>query len=411
MTASSFFGTKNKKAQGAILVDVGSGSVGVAISVFHPEGKPNIVFENRERFPIQAKLNNRRLLPLMQSSLSKIMEIVGKEWPSKLVNKDGRKVPLKRIICTFSSPWHISTTKTLHFKFEKPFVISPSFINDIMAYEGKNFISKINKENVSGSFGQEQKSVIAEQEVLRIFVNGYPVEYPINKKANEFEMIIFMSAFSRQIIKSIEKICGKYFPDIHPDFNSGTGVYFHVLKDIFPDENSFIIAHISGETTDISVIKKNVITETVSFPLGRNFIIRRLIDEVPGVTPAVALSMIKVDAEGVGTPKLSEKLGKILSQAEEDWVELFSDSMRDFSKDFFLPTKVFVLAGDNSAKAFSDLITKKKLSVRGSNTTLLVAQDIEADLFNFSIEGGVGVHQDPFLAAGTYYSSQGYFRQ
>ena len=133
-------------------------------------------------------------------------------------------------------------------------------------------------------------------------------------------------------------------------------------------------------------------------------------NEVPGVTPSVALSMIKVNSEGVSAPKLSEKLAKILSQAEEDWVELFTDSMHYFSKDFFLPTRVFVLAGDNSAKTFSDLITKKKIPVRGVKTPSLVAEEIDSALFSASIEEESKVSHDPFLAAEAYYSNHKYFK-
>lgn len=410
MSPISFFGNKNKNSNSVIIIDVGSGSVGGAVVVFDSEAKPNIVFETRDLFPIQARLNNHRLLPLTIESLDKIMDLIFKKGLQKSIDKEGRKVFPRRIICNFSSPWHISTTKTLHFKFDKPFVISNQFVEDIISYEGKNFVSKIIKEDLGESFGQESKTAVSEQEVLQTFVNGYPVLYPVDKKANEFEMIVFMSAFPHQLVKNFEKICGKHFPNIIPDFNSGTGVYFHVLRELFPNEGSFIIAHISGETTDISVVKKDVITETISFPLGRNFIVRRLMDEVKGVTPEVALSMLRANADGAIAPKLSAKLLKILSQAEEDWVQLFSDSMKDFSKDFFLPTKVFVLAGDNSAKTFSDLITNKKLPVRGASTPTLVAEEIDATLFSASVEGGVPNSRDPFLAALTYYSEQKYFR-
>ena len=283
-------------------------------------------------------------------------------------------------------------------------------MDDIMAHEGKEFLSKIAKEGENGSFDKEQKAIIAEREIQKTLVNGYPVSYPVDKRANEFEMVVFLSAFPLQLIESVEKTCGRHFPGINPDFNSGTGVYFHVLRDFFPEEDNFIVAHISGEMTDVSVVKNDIITETISFPLGRNFIVRRLMSEAPGVTPAVALSMIKANADSGAAPKLSEKLAKILSEAEEDWVQLFADSMRDFAEDFFLPTKVYILAGDDSAKTFSDLITKKKLTVRGAGTPVLLAGEIGSALFDSSIEGGTLENRDPFLVVETYYSLIKYFK-
>ena len=309
----------------------------------------------------------------------------------------------------FSSPWHVSTTKTLHFKFEKPFTISPNFISDIISYESKNFLASVNKENHGIGFEGDNKADYSQEEVLQTFINGYSVKYPIDKRANEFEMVLFMSVFPHQVVKSLEKVCGKYFPDTHLEFSSGTGVYFHVLRELFPAEDSFIIAHISGETTDISVIKKNIITETISFPLGRNFIVRRLLSEVSGITPAVALSMIRVNDEGGVTPKLSEKLGKILIEAENDWVKLFAESLSDFSKNFFLPIKVYVLSGDDSSKTFSDIINQKKLKVRGDDTPTLVSQNIDTSLFSSVVEVGSAGSKDLFVATGAYYSKSKYF--
>lgn len=406
MGASYFGNVKRKKAEGAIMIDVGSGSVGGAAAIFRHGEKPRIVFETREDFPIQNRLNHQRLFSLTMDSANRVFEVLSKKGLPRLIDSDGRKVSLKRIICNFSSPWHVSTTKNLHFKFEKPFAISVPFINDVLSHESNNFVSKVLKDTSNKSFDHGERPLIFGQEVLAAFVNGYPVLSPMDLRANEFEMVLFMSAFPANLIKGFEKICGKSFPHIEPDFISETSMYFHVLKDLFPEEGSFIIVHISGETTDVSVIKKNVITETISFPLGRNFIIRRLIDEVPGVTPAVALSMIKVNSEGVATPKLSEKLTRILSQAEADWIELFGDSMRDFAEDFFLPTRVFVLAGDNSAKTFSDLITKKKLPVRGIGTPPLVAEEADSALFSSSVESTSHIDYDPFLAAEAHYFNQ-----
>jgi hypothetical protein len=240
---------------------------------------------------------------------------------------------------------------------------------------------------------------LAERDILKTAVNGYPVRFPVGRQADDFEMTLFLSALPQALNRSVERICQRHFPDSTIELYSATGVYFSVLRRMFPDERSFIITHIGGETTDVSVVKENAITETISFPLGRNFVIRRLMDEISGITPSVALSMINVHQSGNSAPKMSQKLQDVLSQVESDWVGLFADSMHDFAKDFFLPTRVFVLAGDNAANTFAELITKQNLPVRGPGTPPIVAEAVNPALFTDVVTCAAGEECDPFLSA------------
>jgi hypothetical protein len=409
MKVNSFFGGKNKKARGALLlIDVGSGSAGAALAVFRNDEKPDIVFETREQFPIQARLNRRRLLPAMLAALEKVINSVAKNGLPNF-SKKGEKVRLEKIITQLSSPWHVSTTKSLHFEFEWPLLLTAAFIGDILSQESKDFLGSIAKDGSEDLSDHEQKSLFVEREIFRTLVNGYPVQYPVDKEAKEFEMTIFLSAFPRSVIEGTQKFASRHFPGIQPDFHSSTVVYFHVLKKLFPDENSFTIVHISGETTDVSVVKNDIITENVSFPLGRNFIVRKLMDEVKGITAPIALSMLRVHADGDALPKLSAKLKDILSQAESDWVELFADSMGDFSNNFFLPTKAFIIAGDDSAGVFADLISKRQLPVRGPGTPTISAAAIGLPLFDGMVDSHQSEGRDPFLAAEALFSKSRYF--
>jgi hypothetical protein len=335
----------------------------------------------------------------MTDALSLAMEDIVERGLSRLEIYAGRGIGISRIMCVFSSPWDVATTRSLHFRFEHPFVITPAFLNDVISYEGKNFINAVSKEADASKAPTEKRHVLAERDILRTAVNGYPVRYPVGRQADDFEMTLFLSALPQALFRSVEKICEKQFPGAGVELYSATGVYFNVLHQLYPAEKSFIITHIGGETTDVSVVKDNAITETISFPLGRNFVIRRLLDEISGITPSVALSMINVHQNGDAAPRMSQKLHNVLSQVESDWVGLFADSMQDFAKDFFLPTRVFVLSGDNAAPSFANLITNHKLPVRGPGTPAIIAEAINPALLHHEIICAAGEECDPFLSA------------
>ncbi len=402
------FFKNDKKSFGAILIDVASGSLGAALVVFREQEIPRIVFEVREQFPIQSKLSRHTLLLVMLETFDKVTKIVAEQGIPIFLKKE-KGVKFEKIIVQFSSPWHISTTKSLNFNFEKPFVITSNFIKDILQHESKSFVSSINKDGIENSFDSQQKYLVAEQEIFSILLNGYPIDFPIGRQAKELEMSLFLSAFPIGIIKRVQKLSDKYFSGIEPDFHSSVAVYFDVLKGLFPKESSFMIIHISGETTDVSIVKNEAVTESVSFPLGRNFIVRKLVNEIRGITPTVALSMIKTNAEGDTLPKLSTKLESILSQAESDWIELFVDSIHDFSKNFFLPVKVFIIAGDDMAPTFADLISKRKLAIHGSVMPTISAEAIGMSLFDKFVENRQGDRHDIFLSALAFFSQKLYF--
>jgi hypothetical protein len=409
MSFFSFFGNGDKKATGVMLIDVGSGSVGGAVAVFEHGQKPKVVFTAQSQLPIETRITNKHILPAMVSSLENVIDDLTKKGVGLAHSSDGKSVSLSRIVLNFSSPWHVATTRTIHFKFEKKFLIHHSFLEDILSHEARNFLDSISKDEKDDEKFNHEKFLIAEQELSKIFINGYPVLNPLNKEAEEFELAVFFSALPNNVIKAVERHCGKNFPSIRPDFHTSAAVHAKVLRKIFPSEESFFIAHISGETTDISVIKKGVITEIASFPLGRNFIVRRLVEDIPGVTPAIALSMLKVNAEGNTNAKLSEKLRSTLEQAETDWVQLFAGAIQDFSKDFFLPAKVFVLAGDNSSKTFADIINENKLLVRGPETPKIMACPFDESFLSSSVIFPSGDNFDIFISALAVFSEKAYF--
>jgi hypothetical protein len=111
--------------------------------------------------------------------------------------------------------------------------------------------------------------------------------------------------------------------------------------------------------------------------------------------------MVRIHNEKGTGAKLSEKLQEILKQAEDDWMSLFSDAVSEISKEFFMPSKAFILIGDGSGSFFADLITSKKVSVFGRSPYSINAKSLEVDLFTNIVDFHNGVEKDPFLSAQT----------
>jgi len=49
---------------------------------------------------------------------------------------------------------------------------------------------------------------------------------------------------------------------------------FTVVRDMHIQKENFLLLDIGGEVTNISMVKKNILRESISFPLGCNFLPR-----------------------------------------------------------------------------------------------------------------------------------------
>jgi hypothetical protein len=133
---------------------------------------------------------------------------------------------------------------------------------------------------------------------------------------------------------------------------------------------------------------------------------------VPGITPNIAMSMIRINSDGHDSPQVSDRIKKVLSQAEEDWTHLFFDSVDELKKRLFIPIKVFILAGDESAELFANIITNKKQPIRGVGTPIIIATPITTDFFETLVGhySSDSEKEDFFIKAEALFSEMRYFK-
>jgi hexokinase len=115
MSFFSFIKNNEFKSGHALVLDVGGGSVGVAIANFIEDKSPEIIFSVRKQLPVQLKLSNHRMLSVMSSVLDDVLALaMDKLVYLKDLNK-GESIKINKIFCTVSSPWNVDSTKSVNF--------------------------------------------------------------------------------------------------------------------------------------------------------------------------------------------------------------------------------------------------------------------------------------------------------
>ena len=133
----SFDFLKSKKEEVSLLIDVGNGSCGGALVSFSPDHVPKVLYNIRLPFAVSISQNKLELLGGMEHLLEEMFLNIIK-------NSDGQKISSGLV--SFSSPWFISRTKSIHISEDKTFIITNHFLDDILEKEGQIFKNDLLKE-------------------------------------------------------------------------------------------------------------------------------------------------------------------------------------------------------------------------------------------------------------------------
>ena len=331
----------------SLIVDIGSSSVGaslVSIPKIDTE-PPTIIGSIRTPLEFQEKLRFDRFISLMLDALEIAISNLIKNY----------KVEPKKIHCFVASPWYASRVRKAILKRDKDFVFDEEILKNILTEETKLF----EKEEVATYERLKEQTFFLEKKVIDVMLNGYHVDNPIGVTTKSAELTLFLSIAPEYIIKKIEERIKKIIPSKIPSFHTFLLPFFLAIRDIFKDKKDFILMDIGGEITDITLIKNSVIKESISFPLGRNFIFRRG-SEVLKKPREEIRSLLALGSQGKLDQNIKEKLLRSLLPVKQEWLSMLHESLSTLATRGIIPNDIFLATDSDVIKWFTDAITSEE---------------------------------------------------
>ena len=296
--------------------------------------------------------------------------------------------PLDGIQVCLASPWYASQVRTAKTSRLTPFVVSNSHLDDMIKRELKAFEEEeIKSKNLSGDAVR-----CIESQTIRACLNGYETHEPIGITAKELELTIFLSIASERTLKGIEDVIEHTYkaPIVFSTFLSMT---YLVARDFFPHQTNYMLMDIGGEVTDISLVKENGLQQSFSFPLGKNFILRRLSEKLQRTIPEVE-SLWAMFTEAKLTGPVRETCETVLRLARTEWQEAFQKALFFASKDLSIPDTILLTIDDGIAFWFSDTIKNEQFhqnTLAGKEFKILF---MNGQLFGDSLSFGLKVKRE-----------------
>ncbi|KKU70421.1 MAG: Cell division protein FtsA [Parcubacteria group bacterium GW2011_GWA2_47_21] len=335
-----------------IIFDVGSGSVGAAVAVINGLKKPAVLYSTREILPVRTEINADKLLSSKRSALKSAMEKIIKTG-LPLFSKNNLNISRVPVFVTFSAPWYLSRPVAIKINKPKPFIINADLISSII---------KTAKEDLLGEIKQKKGTApvvsIIEEKIVQVRLAGYKTDNFFMRQTNDFSAVLFITAIPTSVAKECKRLLG---PISHPEsfhLHSFGLSYYSVVKDLFPQSSDYILMDVTGEATDLALVEDGALTETLSFPYGRNTLIREISARLK-ISPEVARSLLQIHYQGKIEQKSSLKFEESVAAAGDKWQTVWRESLDALSDKAILPKRVYLTADGEDSRFFSELIQKE----------------------------------------------------
>jgi hypothetical protein len=359
----SIFGSKSHFEEVSIVTHIGNGSITGALVAFKKGNPPVFLYTARKSFELVEKIDSSKLFEGMNNLLDEIlMDIMDNGF--KHSNLKGRKKTPHRAVITFSSPWFTLKAKHVTISQENLFVITEPFIEDVIKKEEENFIRELPSGEPSK---QSANFLVIEKSIVHTKINGYPMKDSIGKKTKMFDAFLCMSLVNSEVIERINNIILKHthVPKEKTTMHTFPLVAFSTVRDIFSNNSNFVLMDVTSESTDLTLIEDEIITESISFPSGRNYILRKIAKEFD--TPMeVAESTLHLYLSKKIEEDISLKIDSVLNEIEKEWSIYFENALLELSPSMAIPPNVYMTAENDIATIYSGFM---KLSKTDSTST------------------------------------------
>ncbi|MFA6274523.1 MAG: hypothetical protein WC662_05165, partial [Candidatus Paceibacterota bacterium] len=341
------FGKGKDKEELALVFDIGSSSVAGALFYMQKSGVPKIIFSIREPIKLENQINFEKFLNLTIKSLD---VIVNKICMQKL------GAP-KKIFCVLSSPWYASQTRIIKLGKNTSFIFNSKLADSLTQKE----ITLFEEEHLKKYLNNKEKIRPIELKNMKTLLNGYATPNPLNQKTKELEMTLFLSMSPEEVLSKIEESIGKHFYRGNIKFSSFAMASFSVARDMFVHQENFLLVDIGGEVTDISMVKKDILRTSISFPMGRNYMIRGVASAL-GCTLDEAKSYISLYKDEHMAKPNEKKFGPVVGKLKTEWLKKFQESLVNLSNDISIPATIFITVDQDFVQFFTELIKTEQFN-------------------------------------------------
>lgn len=330
------------------LVDIGSGTIGIAVVESDLSKKlPTIIYQNRVTMRVgKSTKGGEENLRRVREMLLSVSLMLSEEGYAALRAIDP-KARIGELCVTVSSPWSRTIVHNVTYKEDEPFRITPAILKDLIESAESEILERLRTEESFGKDGFE----IVERATVGINVNEYPVKNPLKLEGKILELSHVAGLIPTKIMGSIAEIQDKLFPKSRLHAHTSMLSMYSVLADIFPRTHTFAIIDVTAEATEFGIVENNTLIENSFIKMGTN----GFIESVMAKTER-PLADIETNLRAFNDKSVTKDADVLASLAE--YSETIREGVELIRERRMLPQKVVVTVREPFQAAFTEAVAR-----------------------------------------------------
>lgn len=328
------------------LIDVGSLSIAGGYALLTPSRAPRICYTKRIALPISYDTSTQALVRSLKHGLDSLIEHLQGEGIAQLSRSCGAK-HVDEVIVSVGSPWQRIVIRSHSEVFSRPKSVSAELL--------ESFRQTITQElDIDSSTTR-----LIDHAIIDVQINGYTVTQPVGKRARRLAVTTLASMVPISIHDLIVSRLSKVF-SVDPIFmQAAPEVAYVVLRDLFLHEEDFIAVVVTGEATDILLVKKNVLIGVATSLVGVHSVTRSVAAQVGSTV--LGESAPHLVADDMLDRSASRQVIAAQERAENEWATSVVAALADLARKYALPQTLFVVSDASCRERFTRLLESEDM--------------------------------------------------
>ncbi|NTV22132.1 MAG: hypothetical protein HGB03_01005 [Candidatus Yonathbacteria bacterium] len=379
-----------QKARLIHVYDIGSASVGGAVVLLEHGKKARIMYTVRRDVFMRETPDAKRFRDEILTALSGVVEDIAKHAPAHIRFTKHALLRPEKAFFMLASPWYASQTRHVHVSFKRPTRIRQIDLEERAEREYQDFL----KSPEVLALGDTSHTLF-DRRIIQVSVNGYETSVPEGKEATTLDMSIVFSIIPSDAATRMKEICERAFSSVEIVFQTFSLATFDIVRNKEPNLSECMLLDVSGEVSEASFVREGVLWETVSFPVGKLTLVRR-IAELLGSTPDEALSSLRMYAENGFSREEKMRIGKAVETAAESWMRALRHAVSVSVPEEQMPSSVRLASDADVLSWLRSVLEHEEMSPQAVD--MLYVHDL-CDMSS-------GITYDSFLVVGSAFSAR-----
>jgi len=333
----------SKKTKTVALIDIGSLSLGGAYAVLDEKSAPHICYSTRIPLPITDDASPRKLLRTLEEGLQKLTKELETEGSTALARSCGVR-HVDDVIVSVGSPWQRTMLRSHTEKYPQGKRINAGDIEEA-------------KEKIEGALGIDPAtSMLVDHSIIEVLVNGYQTAKPFGKRARRMSVLGLASVIPISVHDKITNHLSKTFHVEPIKMQSAPALSYVVMRDLFAHEPDFLAAIVTGEATDLLLVKKGILTGVATALEGVHSVTRAIGRACPSVPAKEIPQLVKTN---MLHPATVDAVKGAEREAKDEWASAVIGSLADLARKYALPQTFFILSDFSCRETFTEILKRQ----------------------------------------------------